>query len=129
MIAPILAVVDIEASIEFYTQKLGFTHEWSMPPGVNGKTDFACVKLDGSEILLGTMDFVAQGDESKRGTGIQLYIELSSSVDIDAIYTQAKSTGVNITRPIEDRDWGERAFNFKDPDGYHYMLAKRIPKS
>jgi len=126
MLSPILAVEDIEASIAFYTQKLGFTHQWSMSPGANGKTDFACVALDGSEILLGTMrGYVALGDEAKRGTGIQLYIELSTGVDIDSLYTHAKASGVNITREIADRDWGERAFTFKGPDGYSYMLAKR----
>ncbi len=130
MLSPILAVKDIEASIEFYTQKLGFKHEWSMPPGANGKTDFACVGFDGSEILLGTLEgYVAAGDEAKRGIGIQLYIELSSGIDIDSLYNQAKTSGVAITREIADRDWGERAFTFKDPDGYNYMLAKRIAKS
>lgn len=33
MLSPILALVDVDASIAFYTQKLGFTHNWNMPPG------------------------------------------------------------------------------------------------
>lgn len=130
MLSPILAVKDVDASIAFYTQKLGFEHGWSMPPGTDGKTDFACVRLAGSEVLLGiTEGFVEPGDLDKRGTGVQIYIELPADFDIDGLYNRAQSNGVNITRTIEDRDWGERAFNCKDLDGYSYMLAKRIPKS
>jgi uncharacterized glyoxalase superfamily protein PhnB len=129
VLSPILSVQDIEASIAFYTEKLSFEHSWSMPPGEDGKTDFACVRFAGADVLLGTMEFVAQGDESKRGTGIQLYLEVPIEINIDTIYQKAKSTGAIITREIEDRDWGERTFNFKDPDGYHYMMAQRIPKT
>lgn len=128
MLSPILAVHDIEASILFYREVLGFEHGWSMPPGADGKTDFACVRFAGAEVLLGTMDFVAAGDEAQRGTGIQLYLEVPAEMNIDSLYERAKNGGANITRAIEDRDWGERAFNVKDPDGYHYMLAQRIAK-
>jgi uncharacterized glyoxalase superfamily protein PhnB len=129
MLSPILSVQDIEASITFYTEILGFEHGWSMPPGPNGKTDFACVRFAGAEILLGTLDFVAPGDEDKRGTGIQLYLEVPADRNIDAIYERAKTGQAKITRAIENRDWGERGFNVKDPDGYHYMIAQRINKS
>lgn len=130
MLSPILAVKDVDSSITFYTQKLGFEHAWSMPPNAEGKTDFACVKLAGAEILLGvTEGFVPPDDMDKRGTGVQIYIELPPETDIDAIYNHAQLRGVNITRAIENRDWGERAFNFKDLDGYSFMLAKRISKN
>ena len=128
MLSPILFVHDIEASIQFYTEILGFEHGWSMPPGANGKTDFACVRFAGVEVLLGTLDFVSPGDKDKRGTGIQIYLEVPSEMNIDAIYTQAKTGGARITRDLEDRGWGERTFNVKDLDGYQYMLAQRTVK-
>jgi uncharacterized glyoxalase superfamily protein PhnB len=31
----------------------------------------------------------------------------------------------HITKPIETRDWGERAFNVKDIDGYDLMFAQQ----
>jgi uncharacterized glyoxalase superfamily protein PhnB len=129
MLSPILATSDVDASIAFYTQKLGFEHAWSMPPNADGKTDFACVRLAGSEVLLGvTEGFVELEDMAKRGTGIELYIELPADFDLDGLYERAQAAGVNITRPLEDRDWGERTFHFSDPDGYRYMLAKPLPK-
>lgn len=130
MLSPILACVDVDASIACYTQKLGFEHAWSMPPNESGKTEFACVKLGDAEILLGVVEgFVSPEDLAKRGTGIQLYIDLPASLNIDSLYTQAKSSGAAITREIEDRDWGERTFNVKDADGYNLMLAQRVQTS
>jgi uncharacterized glyoxalase superfamily protein PhnB len=129
MLSPILACIDVDASIAYYTQKLGFEHAWSMPPNESGKTDFACVKLDDAEILLGVVEgFVLPEDLDKRGIGIQIYIDLPASLDIDTLYTQAKVAGAIITREIADRDWGERTFNVKDADGYSLMLAQRIQK-
>ena len=125
-LSPILSTNDVETSIEFYTRKAGFEHAWSMPPGPDGKTTFACVKLGDAEVLLGTIDFVPAEDRLKLGIGIQIYVEVPKDMDINVLYEQALTSGANITRPIEDRNWGERAFSFKDPDGYHFMLAQRL---
>jgi uncharacterized glyoxalase superfamily protein PhnB len=127
MLSPILSVQDIDDSIDFYVRKLGFSHNWSLP-GADGKTNLASVKLGQVEILLGTIDFVAPEDIRKRGTGIQMYINLPNEMNIDAIYERARGSGANITREIEDRDWGERTFSVKDGDGYHYMFAQRLPR-
>lgn len=129
MLSPILSVHDIDASLDYYTTKLGFTLNWKMP-GEDGKTSFAGVKLGKVEVLLGTIDFVAESDRNKLGTGIQLYIDLDAAGDfnINTLYEQATAAGAIITRPIQDRDWGERAFNAKDPDGYQYMFAQRLQK-
>ena len=126
MLSPILSVHDIDASIDFYVKALGFAHGWSMP-GDDGKTGFASVKLGEAEILLGTIDFVAPEDRGRLGIGIQLYLEVPADKVIDTLYQSAVDAGANITRPIEDRDWGDRAFNVKDLDGYHLMLAQRPP--
>ena len=129
MLSPILSCVDVDTSIAYYTQKLGFEHAWSMPPNENGKTEFACVKLGDADILLGVVEgFVAPEDLDKRGIGLQIYIDLPATIDIDKLYVQAQSSGANITREIEDRNWGERTFNVKDADGYNLMLAQRIQK-
>jgi uncharacterized glyoxalase superfamily protein PhnB len=130
MLSPIIACSDVDLSVAFYTQKLGFEHVWSMPPGANGKTEFACVRFAGAEVLLGVNEgFVSPDDLDKRGTGIQLYIKVSPDPGIESLYSKAKNADVQITSELQDRDWGERTFSFKDPDGYHYMMAERIAKS
>jgi uncharacterized glyoxalase superfamily protein PhnB len=125
MLSPILACADVSAAMDYYTQKLGFELAWAMPPNDAGVTEFACVKLGDAEILLGvTEGFVQPDDMDKRGTGIQLYINLPDGFDIDALYAKAKDAGARITREIETRNWGERAFNTLDLDGYNLMIAQ-----
>jgi uncharacterized glyoxalase superfamily protein PhnB len=130
VLSPILACVDVDAAIAYYTQKLSFVHAWSMPPNAQGKTEFACVKLGDAEILLGiTEGFVEPGDLAKRGIGIQLYIQLVDSIPIEQVYNNAMAQGASIIRPLQARDWGDRAFTVNDADGYQLMIAQAIRKS
>jgi uncharacterized glyoxalase superfamily protein PhnB len=126
MLSPILACTDISQAIDYYTQKLSFELAWRMPPNVKGQTEFACVKLGDAEILLGvTEGFVEANDLDKRGIGIQIYINLPDDLKVDDIYSHAQAQGASITREIATRDWGERAFNVRDLDGYNLMIAQR----
>lgn len=127
MLSPILACREVSKAIEYYVKMLGFELAWSMPPNESGQTEFACVKLADAEILLGVTDgFVEAADMEKRGIGIQIYINLPATMNIDEIYTRAKDNGARITREIETRGWGERAFNVRDLDGYNLMIAQQV---
>ena len=128
MLSPILACASVPKAIEYYTQKLGFELAWSMPANDKGETEFACVKLADMEILLGvTEGFVEPEDMDKRGTGVQIYINLPLSVSIISLYEEAKHRGAIITRALETREWGERAFVVDDLDGYDLMFAQEPP--
>jgi uncharacterized glyoxalase superfamily protein PhnB len=130
MLSPILACSSVPSAIEFYTQKLGFQLAWSMPPNEKGETEFAGVKLADAEIMLGvTEGFVKAADLDKRGTGIQIYINLPDSVPIDTIYATAQTKGVVITQELRVREWGEQAFTVNDLDGYNLMFAQKAPKT
>lgn len=125
--SPILACLNVARSMEYYTKKLGFQLAWQMPPNENGDITFACVKLGDAEILLGvTEGFVQLEDRDKRGIGIQLYINLPDSVNIDAVYAHANANGATITQALQTRDWGERVFTVNDLDGYNLMVAQQI---
>ena len=128
MLSAILACTSVSKAITYYTEKLGFELAWQMPPNKRGETEFAGVKLGDAEIMLGvTEGFVAAEDLGKRGTGIQLYVHLPPTLPIDAVYARAQTSGANITRALETRPWGERAFNVKDADGYSLMIAQAGP--
>jgi uncharacterized glyoxalase superfamily protein PhnB len=124
MLSPILACEDVDAAIAYYTEKLSFERGFAMP-GEDGTTGFASVKLGDAEILLGvTKGFVAIEDRHKRGIGVQLYVEVPADQSIDMLYDHARGQGAIITRDLQDRDWGDRAFNVKDVDGYDLMFAQ-----
>jgi uncharacterized glyoxalase superfamily protein PhnB len=125
MLSPILACSSIEAAIAYYTEKLSFELVFHMP-AQGEQTEFACVRLADVEILLGVNEgFVNPADLDKRGTGIQLYINLPASLNIDDLYHHAKAHNAHITREIETRGWGERAFTVLDADGYNLMFAQQ----
>ena len=126
MLSPILSVADIDASIQFYTDAFQFQEGWRAEDD-NGVVVFAMVKMGVAEILLGTLDgFVDVANRDKLGIGIQIYIELPGSINIDDLHNQAKSKGANIISPVVKRDWGERVFTVKDPDGYFFMFAETV---
>ncbi len=128
MLAPILAVRDIDSSVAFYVRAFGFHHNWSLPDEA-GAVGFASVQLGRSEVFFGLVDgLVAPGDdERRRATGFLLFIDLDKGCgfDIDAIYERARQAGAVITREIADREWGERTFHCQDRDGYTLMFAQR----
>ena len=123
MLSPILSVHDIDASISYYTNKLGFLLNWRLTDDQEQAT-FASITLSENEILLGTIDFVPQANRGKLGIGVQFHLTLGEEANIDRLYETARDAGAVITRELEDREWGERAFVVNDLDGYNFMIAQ-----
>jgi uncharacterized glyoxalase superfamily protein PhnB len=120
-ILPILAVKDYDASVKFYTEKLGFTSEMTMQ-GPDGSNVFGFVGY-GKETQVGL-----SRDEKliERGNGVVLMIYPSGEFDIDAFYEQVKKNGVSITEELKTEYWGDRVFSVKDPDGYYLTFGKTV---
>lgn len=128
MLSPILAVRDIDASVEFYVRAFGFHHNWTLP-GSTGQTDFASVQIGKTEVFFGLVDGLDAPDaKTRRGAGILLFIDLdkAAGLDIDFVYARAQAAGAQITRPLTDQEWGERTFHCRDLDGYTMMFAQRV---
>ena len=122
MILPFLAVKDLESSLKFYTEKLGFTSTPLMGP--DGKLRTAFVQYGKSvQIGLGREQDMAPVTVGGGGVNIMLYPD---DFDIDAYYQQVKSKGVTIGYEINTEYWGDRIFALNDPDGYYLTFAKTI---
>ena len=50
--------------------------------------------------------------------GIYIAVE-----DADAHCERAKAAGAEITRELEDTDYGSREYSARDPDGYHWSFG------
>lgn len=125
MLSPILAVRNIDKSLDFYLEHLSFKMGWRLTDSDNNPT-FAMVHLGEMEIMLRALATVYEdGDTpSMLGTGVQLYIQLDDGTDIQKMYNHAKAANANITRPLAKRDWGESSFIVEDPDGYQFLIAQ-----
>lgn len=106
---PVLHVTDVEASLRFYVERLGFTSPWRyIEDGV------AQVDRQGCAIIL------ADTWPEKIGKGL-LFISLNvepatreaATAALDELRTELESRSVS----VKDGSWGYRLLVVEDPDG------------
>lgn len=112
MIMPILAVKDVNASVAFYRDVLGFEVRTVMQ-GADGTDNFGIVNFCGSDFGL-----TLAGDAAKGGEGVVFMVYVTEDVNIDAYYEKVKAKTSNIYDPLHDEYWGDRLFTLRDADGY-----------
>jgi PhnB protein len=121
MIAPILAVKDCDASVAFYTEKLGFEKIFVLE-GPDGSNTFGFVGL-GEQAQIGLS---AQPAPEPVGGGVVFMIYPPMEVNLDQLYEDVQSRGVSIEQPLRDEYWGDRTFSVKDPDGYYLTFTATV---
>lgn len=123
---PLLSVRDVEASIQFYTEQLGFTAEGTLLPGENGKPVFAGVKRGDTKLWLDNTEYADLPPNTPVGVGVELYISLDPSEDIDALYEKLQVAGVKIIGALQEQFWGDKRFVIQDLDGYRLSLCQNV---
>jgi catechol 2,3-dioxygenase-like lactoylglutathione lyase family enzyme len=109
---------DIQKSIRFYTEGLGFEIVHKMEDG--GKIQFVQLKAGTAMIGLGQDDFAKGKDRSK---GIGLRVWLNTPQDITALAARAAAAGLKIDEGPKALPWGPMAFAITDPDGFKLTVA------
>ena len=130
-LAPItveLFVPDVEASVRFYTEKLGFELVRLEREAVEGRerATFAIVGVENAVMMLAQESLYVPGGEGlarPRGGGIDTRIVVD---DVDAVYRRASDNGVTIVHDIGDRPYGLRDFIIRDPDGFRLRFASPL---
>ncbi len=124
-LTPNLVVSNVEQSLAFYCDVLGFARTHAVPD--QSPFIFAGVQSGPVEIFLnasGPMveEYPALAGKSLGGT-LTLFIEL---VGIEKVYEELRSK-VNVTMRLEKKWYGVTEFAFEDPDGYVITFAERTP--
>jgi catechol 2,3-dioxygenase-like lactoylglutathione lyase family enzyme len=109
---PVLHVADVEASLRFYVDLLGFASPWLYDE--DGRAHIAQVERQGCALIL------ADTWPSKIGKGL-IFISLNVEPDtpatavaaLDAIRAELDGRGV----PVKEGSWGYRLLVVEDPDG------------
>jgi catechol 2,3-dioxygenase-like lactoylglutathione lyase family enzyme len=109
---PVLHVADVEASLRFYVERLGFTSAWRHDE--KGKTRVAQVDRQGCALIL------ADAWPAKIGKGL-MFISLNAEREtreavieaLDALRGELESKGVSVKEGL----WGYRLLVVDDPDG------------
>jgi catechol 2,3-dioxygenase-like lactoylglutathione lyase family enzyme len=114
----VLSVTDVEASLRFYTEKLGFTIPWRFDDE-DGKAYVAQVDRQGSSFIL------SRRWQENVGKGL-MFISLNvephsheaSVAALDALRAELEARGVQ----VKDGSWGYRLLVVDDPDGNQLMF-------
>jgi uncharacterized protein len=115
-----LGVDDLEASIKFYQDGLGF-------PKMPSPPEVAFFTLNGSWLGLYGRDSLAKDAGVSPGgsgfSGFTLSHNVTSEADVDQIVEKAVFAGAQLVKPPQKVSWGGYHGYFQDPDGYLWEVA------
>jgi uncharacterized glyoxalase superfamily protein PhnB len=118
-ITPSFTATDLQRSIAFYRDVLGFVvgEEWRE----NGE-------LQGCEMRAGAVTFFISQDDFVKGRdrqkGIGSRLRCTTAQDLDRFAAEVKARGGALDQEPKDMPWGERQFMITDPDGFKLTFVQ-----
>jgi lactoylglutathione lyase len=118
-VVPFFAVTDIEQSVHYYMEGLGFSmkHKWV----VDGKLRWCWLELGGAAIML--QQFRTEGHDSwkpsgKVGEGVSLYFNCDDAI---TFYHDVTTRSIEASEPQVGNSMWETSLS--DPDGYRIRFV------
>ena len=118
-----LFVTDMEKSIDFYTNVLGFER-------LNGQANY--VPLRSGSVLIGLgpaaglpkrHHFNPEVQNGRRGLGTEIVLEVD---DVQGFFQKVKASGyMRLLSPLRKQSWGLTDFRIADPNGYYLRITSR----
>jgi catechol 2,3-dioxygenase-like lactoylglutathione lyase family enzyme len=117
-----LLVQNLDRSMAFYTEKLGFT--------VTRRAEgFAAFNSRGISLVVWETSHVPDEPRAPSLTPASrgehkacLSVKLPTAADVDALYGGLAERGILFQRPPADYPWGARCCYFSDPDNYLWEI-------
>jgi predicted enzyme related to lactoylglutathione lyase len=115
-LSPILPVVDIDSTLRFYQEVLGF--------GVLLRSEsYGICQRDGGRIQFTK---AAEGVMEKVRGHLEIYLEVT---DVDSLWAQVEAaSGPYRTKPPHDRPYGMREFHLTDPNDCLIFVGQPISR-
>lgn len=117
-LSPALTVNDLSASVDFYTNALGFSVEQEHE--FDGEVRYVQLRAGTAQLGVGQDDF-AKGRDRPKGVGFRIW--LTTEQDVYALADRAKAAGAELTEEAHELPWGGHAFSVVDPDGFNLSIA------
>lgn len=112
-----MTVEDVEASASFLTEHFGFTLDMAAEGFSSLSRPDAGMNLIYLRRGLATLPD-DQRDELARGQIVAFVVD-----DLEGELARLQGEGVEITMPLTVEEWGERAFQVRDPNGVVVQLV------
>jgi uncharacterized glyoxalase superfamily protein PhnB len=124
-LTPNLIVSNVERSLEFYVETLGFVRGMTVPD--QSPFVFASVTSGPVEIFFNDRSTIDKespqfANLSVGGGGNTMFVEVE---DVDALHDRVKAQAP-IVMAIHTQWYGMREFAITDPDGYVITFAQRV---
>jgi uncharacterized glyoxalase superfamily protein PhnB len=116
-INPVLYTPNIEATIKFYKDTLGFSLDWNEKDD-SGETNVAQFKAGSVSFMITDGDFL--GDEPAFSGTIYFYM-----TGVEEYYDKVKDKAA-ILWDLQDMYYGTKEFGIKDINGYTFAFAEKI---
>jgi uncharacterized glyoxalase superfamily protein PhnB len=112
-LAPILTTDDMDRSVRFYVEVLGFSCGMQAP-------GYSNLYRDAVRIMLAAPNKHLEW-KGPSFTG-QLYIDLDTAEEVDALWEKVKDRA-EVIYAVGDFDYGMREFGVRDDNGYHLAFG------
>jgi len=126
-LTPNLLVDNVERSLRFYEDVLGFTRGFTVPedrPFVFGSVVSGSIEIFFNEKNTATKEYPAFLGKPLGLTGT-MFVELHGSGGIEPLHERLKGL-VPIVMPLVTQWYGVKEFAIADPDGYVITFAERV---
>lgn len=119
-ISPFFIVSNVDQTIAFYRDKLGFETRFQQP---DRNPFFAMIGREGAQLFVKSHKGLSPLPNSKRHPWIR-WDAFVYSPDPDALATEFAGQGAIFSSPLEDTHDGLRGFEISDPDGYVLFFGR-----
>ena len=125
---PEILVRDVEKSVLFYTEKLGFLVEFTRTAD-----QFYFLSYSGSQLMLQQADedgWLSHGIDCPLGNGLNIAIKVNSldNFDMDALGKYIFRPQEEVTYKTKEDETIVRQVIFRDPDGYLIRFIEKYPR-
>ena len=114
--AYVLAVHDLNGSAAYFSDVLGFEHEWGDADNWRG------LKRDDVRVMLGRCSDAIPPSQ----LGDHSYFGFFSTDDVDALHRELTERGARVLSAPADKPWGWREMAVATPEGHRMMFAEWI---
>ena len=111
----VLAVRDLDSSVDYYTNVLGMKVDFTAP-------GWAFLSRGAFRLMLGHCADAVPASE----LGDHSYFVYVTVEGIDELYGELAGNGATLTQKLADKPWGMREFGVRTPDGHRIMFGQEI---
>jgi catechol 2,3-dioxygenase-like lactoylglutathione lyase family enzyme len=113
----VLAVRDLQASTQFYTEVLGFRRDFG-----DGSDGWSFLSRDAFKLMLGE----CPREKPASDLGSHSYVAYLLVEGVDQLYQEFCARGVDATSQPTTEPWGLREFGIRTPDGHRIRFGEPV---